>query len=277
MSSYCLVLMAIGYLQYLGLLPNLQSGVPFAIPDDSSKPTGETTWVSWNREQGIKAKVGFSRLPPNTWTPKSLDLSLSQVIRGFFEHFSRAGDFRHKERLVSILNGGILERSEPQGKDADDVRLLRSSLADQGFSLPEMAQVLKTRAADKLENERYMGKGNKGTQPRFWSERTLVVQDPFLWQKVGPETACNSPQLTRQNCAASMHRSGVDRWLDTVDATARILKNRGADATLRDILEPGLGGMIDMPNRGGAGPGSNRGSRRARGSRGSRGLGGRGR
>lgn len=63
MSSYCLTLMAIAYLQHIGHLPNLQADInvpEVCRPEDTSEH--DVVWVSWGKEQGVKAHVGFSLL-----------------------------------------------------------------------------------------------------------------------------------------------------------------------------------------------------------------------
>ncbi|WVQ82953.1 hypothetical protein IAT38_005089 [Cryptococcus sp. DSM 104549] len=89
MSSYCLTLMAIAYLQYRGCLPNLQANVAAPIPN-YPHTTGDkdAVWVSWGRDQGIKAFVGFDKEPPAGWTSREPGLTASQALRGFFEFFS---------------------------------------------------------------------------------------------------------------------------------------------------------------------------------------------
>ena len=190
MSSYCLTLMAIAYLQFEGVLPNLQANVKVETPE-TQRTSPDTIWVGWNREQAIKAHIGFARLPPPTWKRSESEerVDVFIALSGFFMFFSTTEEgpnvIDYKTEMVSILNGGIMRRAEPQGQDANEVRTLRNDLASQGYPTRGIASALQERAARKLERERFMGKGDQGIQPRNWGDRMIVVQDPFLWQKVG--------------------------------------------------------------------------------------------
>lgn len=174
MSSYCLTLMAIGFLQHCQVLPNLQEDVEVSIPDTPEKEGSDVIWAGWGRKTGTKINVGFHKTAPPGWTPAVV--TVSQAIRGFFAFFARHGTsegFRYDAEIVSILNGGVIERSKPQGQETQEAQ--QRKLA----GLPPLSK------DDLLAKENMMGKGNIGIQPRNWGERRLVVQDPFIWQKVG--------------------------------------------------------------------------------------------
>lgn len=190
MSSYCLTLMVIGYLQHRGCLPNLQVHVRVDIPDlpgDTSNP--DVVWVGWGKEQGIKAHVGFKKSPPPGWEPGHPDLTVAGAIRGFFAYFSRTS-FSPEERFdystsaISILNGGVLRRDLEPGSEARIEAAKRSEMVSQGFSLDVINQTMVEARQARYEEETYMGKGDRGIQPRNWGERKIVVHDPFLWTKV---------------------------------------------------------------------------------------------
>jgi hypothetical protein len=165
MSSYCLTLLAIGYLQQRGHLPNLQSNINIPIPSyptDTEDP--DLIWVAWGKSQGIPTHVAFSKTPPKDWVPKDKDLTASEAIRGFFSYFSSTPGpgprFDREGTIVSVPNGGVIPRAE-------------------GYMSPLMGT-----KESRMEKEPFMGTGMEGIQPSNWRERLLIVQDPFIWQKV---------------------------------------------------------------------------------------------
>jgi hypothetical protein len=163
MSSYCLTLLAIGYLQQRGHLPNLQARINVPIP---SYPTDvddpDLIWVSWGKSQGLAAHIAFSKSPPDGWVQKDKDWTAAGAIRGFFKFFSSSSDsgFDREESIISVLNGGVVPRSE------------------------RYLSPLQGTKESRMEKEPYMGTGVNGIQPSNWRERLLIVQDPFIWQKV---------------------------------------------------------------------------------------------
>ena len=173
MSSYCLTLMAIAFLQFRGHLPNLQTAVTYEIPDVPSAEGDDIIWVGWGKDEGTKCHVGFDPDPPKGWTPRAPDLTAEEALRGFFEFYSRnklrAGEikFDFQTQVVSILNGGIMDRA-----------------VGLGVLAREAASGVKVSKEERVRKEMEIGKGDLGLQPRNWSDRRLVVQDPFIWQKV---------------------------------------------------------------------------------------------
>ena len=164
MSSYCLTLLAIGYLQQRGHLPNLQSGINIPIPShaaDTNDP--DLIWVAWGKSQGIPAHVAFSKTPPKDWVQQEKDLTASEAIKGFFAFFSSTAGpgprFNREETIISVPNGGVIPRSEAY-----------------------MSPLTGTKES-RMEKEPFMGTGTGGIQPSNWRERLLIVQDPFVWQK----------------------------------------------------------------------------------------------
>ncbi|GMK53949.1 hypothetical protein CspeluHIS016_0105350 [Cutaneotrichosporon spelunceum] len=110
MSSYCLTLMAIAYLQHLAVLPNLQSGVQGpASADPSYRGLKNTVWVSWGKEKGDAAHIWFERRPPAGWASAQPRLTAAEAVRGFFKFFSKArwGSFDPNTQFISVLNGGF--------------------------------------------------------------------------------------------------------------------------------------------------------------------------
>ena len=165
--------MAIGYLQFRGNLPNLQATVTYEIPDVPSAEGDNIVWVGWGKDEGTKCHIGFNPDPPEGWTPRAPDLTAEEALRGFFEFFSRTklreGEikFDFQTKVVSILNRGIMDRA-----------------VGLGVLAREAAAGAKVSKEESLRMEMQMGKGELGIQPRNWSDRRLVVQDPFIWQKV---------------------------------------------------------------------------------------------
>jgi hypothetical protein len=192
MSSYCLTLMAIGYLQYRGNLPNLQVDVKYTLPDRLDLDEPDVVWVGWRKPQGIKAHVSFEKIAPRGWKPREPDLTASEALRGFFAFFSLTSAtpgsprFDFANQIVSVLNGGVIKRAYPQAQQTCDVQ---ARIADSRSN--------ETRTKEKaLAQEMMTGKGDRGIQPRNWGERRLVVQDPFIWQKVN--TISSSAEMRRQ-------------------------------------------------------------------------------
>lgn len=165
MSSYCLTLLAIGYLQQRGHLPNLQSKINVPIPSHSADTEDpDLIWVAWGKSQGIPAHVAFSKTPPKDWVQTDKDLTASEAIRGFFSYFSSTPGpgprFDRENTIISVPNGGVVPRAE-------------------GYMSPLMGT-----KESRMEREPFMGTGMEGIQPSNWRERLLIVQDPFIWQKV---------------------------------------------------------------------------------------------
>ena len=191
MSSYCLTLMAISYLQYCGCLPNLQVDVRVAIPDlpdDASDP--DVIWVGYGRDQGFKAHVGFSKSPPSDWVSRDPDLTAGTAIRGFFRYFSQSYDpsedrFDYSSSILSVLNGGVLPRARAAGYAK------RAELSAMGLTNDEIVQVMNDRQSQ-VDREDDMGKGNEGIQPKSWADKKIVVQDPFLWRKESHRLFCSA-------------------------------------------------------------------------------------
>jgi len=165
MSSYCLTLLAIGYLQQRGHLPNLQSKINVPIPSHSADTEDpDLIWVAWGKSQGIPAHVAFSKTPPKDWVQTDKDLTASEAIRGFFSYFSSTPGpgprFDRENSIISVPNGGVIPRAEGS-----------------------MSPLTGTKES-RMEREPFMGMGLEGIQPANWRERLLIVQDPFIWQKV---------------------------------------------------------------------------------------------
>ncbi|WVO12553.1 hypothetical protein L204_100156 [Cryptococcus depauperatus] len=228
MSSFCLTLMVIAYLQHIGQLPNLQENinVPEIIrPEDTSEH--DVVWVSWGKDQGVKAHVGFNSQPIADWAPHDPDLTAADAIRGFFDYFSLHGislygdSFDRQTHIVSILQGGIVPRAKEYGQEVREAQQRRVTLMNLGVPLDRIKRSDEMIKQERLAEEARMGKGDKGIQPKNWGERKLVVQDPLLWMK---------------NCAGMMSRDGLERWWATVDNTNRFIKLRGASFTLQDLL-----------------------------------------
>ncbi|ORX40051.1 hypothetical protein BD324DRAFT_679114 [Kockovaella imperatae] len=230
MSSYCLTLMAIAYLQHLGTLPNLQASVVAPVPEDSATLDEDIVWVGWGKDQGIKAHVGFEPTPPKDWTSATPNLTAAQAIRGFFSFFSQGvkpsdpgGKMNYQEKIISILQGGIAKRAATFGSMPSLREAKIQAMKGDGWSMDEIHKVLQAEKVEMQDSERFMGKGDLGIQPIKWIESPIVVQDPFLWQK---------------NCAAGMSKQGRIRFFNQLDETNRLF-NSNPDATLDDMLRRG--------------------------------------
>lgn len=188
MSSYCLTLMIVTYLQIRGCLPNLQTNVDVPIPDyPDTLDQPDTVWVGWGKNQGIKAHIGFDKQPPLDWRSREPALTTADALRGFFAYFSKtpgADRFDYDTSILSVLNGGVMPRSIELGAEVREETRRRNELVAQGVEMRVIEATLKELKDTRMAEEAFMGRGDLGIQPRNWGERRLVVQDPFLWQKV---------------------------------------------------------------------------------------------
>ncbi|WVQ65803.1 uncharacterized protein L199_003981 [Kwoniella botswanensis] len=233
MSSYCLTLMIIAYLQNRGCLPNLQRDInvpPVTSASDTSDP--DVIWVSWSKQQGVPAHVAFALTPPEDWKSAEPDLTVSDAVKGFFTFFSHTSPlfsanaqekarFDHTKEIISILQGGVASRVTSVGGGRAEDQLQRNQLAQQGFTSGQIDSVMEMMRESRIKGEDKMGKGDRGIQPRNWSERRLVVQDPFLWQK---------------NCAGMISKAGLDRFFTCVDRAHDMLQAKGKSATIEELL-----------------------------------------
>ncbi|TXT15852.1 hypothetical protein VHUM_00355 [Vanrija humicola] len=194
MSSYCLTLMAIAYLQKIGALPNLQQGVEVPVVCEPSNPRQkDAIWISWGREQGQLAHIWFRQDPPAGWKTKHPHLTAAQAVFGFFRYYSgirgETDVFDPQKQMVSIVNGGIIPRPRPQNtlqRERQDFRKRMHPDTPREEILRLMAEF----DYDIDSQERYMGTGAKGIVPRKWDEKRLIVQDPFIWEKVSGRAGC---------------------------------------------------------------------------------------
>lgn len=185
MSSYCLTLMAIAHLQHRGVLPNLQANVQAIIPDDPAREEPDVVWVGFGKEQGIKAHVGFDRSPPKGWKSREPHLTAAEALRGFFSFFNgKKGGINYDTQAISILQGGIISRANEKGHCNRVEAKIRSDVLEQGGLQDDVNKAIREHRIEVEGNERNIGKADQGIQPKAWEERLIVVQDPFLWQKV---------------------------------------------------------------------------------------------
>lgn len=149
MSSYCLTLMAIAYLQHIGHLPHLQAdtNVPEVCRPEEGTSEHDAVWISWGKGQGVKAHVGFSLSPPDDWKPSIPNLTAADAIRGFFEVFSLNGSaplrgekFDRVIQIVSILQGGIVPRAKEYGQEVRESQQRRDTLLNLASSLERIRQ-----------------------------------------------------------------------------------------------------------------------------------------
>ena len=209
MSSYCLTLMAIAYLQHRGVLPNLQADVQPLIPEQAESLEEDVVWVGWGKDQGIKAHIGFSKHPPAGWINSEPNLTAADAIRGFFSFFALdSADPEHMQyddQILSILQGGVVPRPHARNAKAAMIASKAADMRAQGMSPEEITDVLEQDRAGRIRDEAYMGKGDKGIHPSNWSDRIIVVQDPFLWQKV---------RIASSNITCRTRISDTDRTIE---------------------------------------------------------------
>ncbi|BEI90831.1 uncharacterized protein CcaverHIS019_0309010 [Cutaneotrichosporon cavernicola] len=201
MSSYCITLMAIAYLQHIAVLPNLQSAVEVpASADPGNTGLENTVWVSWGKRQGDIAHIWFERHPPAGWVSAKPRVTASEAVRGFFQFFSRSASesFDPNTQLISLLNGGIISRRYPQAPGREHwVKLGR-----------------------RFPGNDHVGKCDS-YQCTDWDDQLLIVQDPFLWQK---------------NCAKTLFIDKQEgRFFKHIATTHRFLKANPM-ATLPQLL-----------------------------------------
>lgn len=219
MSSYCLTLMAIAYLQSRRVLPNLQANVRARVPNDNVTEEPDTVWIGWGKDQGTKAHVGFDRSPPAGWTCGEPNLTAAQALRDFFSFFNKSqsasadksnifagepdflpgvGKFEYDSEILSVVQGGVAPRARVQGISNREDANLRQRLIDEGMDLEQVKVVMQKRKEEAERKEAEIGKGDKGIQPRLWEDKVLVVQDPFLWSKVSLRSATGKVYLTAE-------------------------------------------------------------------------------
>lgn len=201
MSSYCLTLMAIAYLQKIEALPNLQAGVVVPPVCDPADPRQrDTIWISWGREQGQLARIWFRQEPPSGWKSKHPHLTAAQAVFGFFRYYSgQRGEkdvFDPQTQFVSILNGGMVARPHPQHTLQHARQDFRKRI-DPDTPRDEQLRIMADYDYEIDNKEKYMGTGVGGITPRKWDEKRLIVQDPFIWDKVGGSSIS---KLTSELC-----------------------------------------------------------------------------
>lgn len=173
--------MAIAYLQAVGHLPNLQQGVKVPPNLDPSNVTlPNTVWVNWGRQKGAAAHIWFRQKPLPSWVQE--DIALGDALVGFFAFLKTS--FDASAQILSVLNGGVIKRASEKGTADERRRLVAKEVAKLS---PENANVRLGEFED-MERTNWhegMGTGKAGVQPLAWTRDVLVVQDPFIWEKVG--------------------------------------------------------------------------------------------
>ncbi|KAF8317675.1 hypothetical protein DL93DRAFT_2165525 [Clavulina sp. PMI_390] len=166
-SSYCYALMAVGYLQHIGALPNLQSEFANLAVNDR-----QGFWLRDKRNTArVFCDIRFSKDPPATWTPSVNMPSASDTIKGWFRYWGIQHDYETTK--MSIRYGGPLSRegsfAEPDPKQSkppeipprSDGRLFSYSLDEAGL-------------------QAFLAEPD----PERWNDNLLVVEDPFIRSKV---------------------------------------------------------------------------------------------
>ena len=209
LSSYCWALMAIGYMQIEHGLPNLQ--------DDRfirrEQRQDIDVWVGWGRAKGIPAHVSFadslapedcsssSKMAAVEWQGHEFvhsQTSIGDLVKGFFKFFEEltseattttSGE-THKTHCLSVWKGGLVERGFPMDLRYDS----RQQEYKRQKDLPAAAQQV-----DGVDGSRNYSTSNNRSrpvsgfaQPQEWSGADLVVQDPFLHDKVSPRSGIST-------------------------------------------------------------------------------------
>lgn len=190
--------MAIAYLQHVGELPNLQEEVQESSADPSDPDQEDVIWVSWGRDQGQVAHIGFRRTAPQHWRPAHHAFTVGHAIRGFFKYFNISNhEFNYTKQFVSMLNGGTVDRQYRQGVELRSRQVYWDSVRH----LPKNQASAAMRHYDDPRDGRWIQDGGKCTdsQPTAWGKCKLVVQDPFLWGKVSTEGFMLTIELCRNH------------------------------------------------------------------------------
>lgn len=190
MSSYCLTLMAIAYLQYRGVLPNLQRNIMVPDYNDPQRDDPDAVWVSFGKLQGTKAMVGFDNTIPPPPEDSQNQITAADALRGFFAFFSTTPEtagsprMQYQTEMLSILNGGVIPRAHGYLTEDREEATRRNQYIDMGITEDRVKQIMREEREQRLAIEARMGTGNGEIQPRNWGASLLIVQDPFLWSKV---------------------------------------------------------------------------------------------
>ena len=196
LSSYCWALMAIAYMQIKHGLPNLQD-------EQLVRQAGRQDvdiWVGWGRSKGIPARVPFSDrltaedisrldLPTKRWSGVQIihtDETIGNIVKGFFDFYaglvqepqgglSAASYISH---TITVWKGGIMKRGLPWDLRYDS----RLEEFKREKKLPAAAQQTEVSAQPVVKPRSGLIEGF--AQPQEWAGADLVVQDPFLHDKV---------------------------------------------------------------------------------------------
>ncbi|WWD05942.1 hypothetical protein V865_004027 [Kwoniella europaea PYCC6329] len=247
LSSYCLSLICIGYLQHIGQLPNLQEDIMargYQTIEEMMEDE-ELIWGEWGRTQGRAFHTTFANKPKEYWKARDTKMIVAEVVRGFFQYFAQdtidtksestyaedSDHFNPITHIISSLNGGILPRILLY-KDQTYPNLEKDQMTylnRKGYDPSQISLIMQHyRMAKSLQIEMKMNKGDGGIQSYEWSERKLVVQDPFSWVK---------------NQASGMSEEVCDGFFDCISRTHQKLKELGTKATIEDILTIDMDGM----------------------------------
>ncbi|KLO18255.1 hypothetical protein SCHPADRAFT_126698 [Schizopora paradoxa] len=260
-SSYALTVMTIGYLQPLGILPNLQAGLS-PLPPPPRNPEFDAEGVYWQRERTGPPKRcdrRFNRL--QYWQPpgdKKYDIH--SLLLGWFRYWGEQHEY--PTQLMSIRDGGILTRviespkkkekkekkskkGKAEGKDKEGTRDADAAQAkDTPSPRPESPSgaLEKVSLTEEPEEKSILSEGEEnvrdadgegtaedlaavdlanGKQPKWWKNATLVVADPFILTK---------------NVTGSVSQRVIDRFKADCRRAVFIMEHGGA---FEDLLGTG--------------------------------------
>lgn len=190
--------MAIAYMQIKHGLPNLQDERYV----EKVQRQDIDVWVGWGRARGILAHVSFAdglalgndssiKMPMVEWQDRKFlhdGVSVGELVKGFFEFYKnltneeqkRSDGENTKTHCLSLWKGGFVERGFPLDLQYDSKQ---QEYKQRQRGLPAAAQ--QAAGAQPVAPASSRSRPISGfTQPQEWSGADLVVQDPFLHDKV---------------------------------------------------------------------------------------------
>ncbi|KZO91943.1 hypothetical protein CALVIDRAFT_541427 [Calocera viscosa TUFC12733] len=176
-SSYCLTLMLIFYLQTRGILPSLQADIkePNKVWFDTTK------WVRLANDQRLQCDTRFGNA--EDW--EVMKYEIEDVLAGFFRYWGSVHNYGNN--IASIKEGVPVPRTIPIGQAAIDRAAIiaeyqdgRADGDDYNTFVPSDEDLQSD--ASSLRSGWNSDKDSIEVfeQPASWTQRILVVQDPFL-------------------------------------------------------------------------------------------------